>query len=62
MRVGDHVVVLNGGRVPYVLRPLSGDGREYAFMGECYVYDIMQGEIRHMLGQDGVQEKEFVLR
>jgi hypothetical protein len=62
MRVGDHVVVLNGGRVPYVLRPISGDGREYAFMGECYVYDIMQGEIGHMLGQDGVQEQEFVLR
>ncbi|KAH7072421.1 heterokaryon incompatibility protein-domain-containing protein [Paraphoma chrysanthemicola] len=62
MQEGDRIVVLDGATVPYVLRPLNEDRQEYAFMGECYIHDIMQGEIVQMLGQEGVHEMEFVLR
>jgi hypothetical protein len=41
-RVGDVVVVLFGGWVPYVLRPV-GDG-EFELVGHCYVHGIMDGE------------------
>jgi hypothetical protein len=41
-RIGDEIVVLNGGKCPYVLR-LSGHGR-YSLIGECYTYGFMDGE------------------
>ncbi|KAF2827527.1 hypothetical protein CC86DRAFT_290582 [Ophiobolus disseminans] len=62
MHVGDIVAVLDGGKVPFVLRPLVDGGHEYALMGECFVYDIMDGEVLQMVGHDGVQDKTFVLR
>ena len=41
LRVGDRVCVLAGGPVPYILR----EGHEhYLFIGESYVYGIMEGE------------------
>ncbi|KAH8719455.1 heterokaryon incompatibility protein-domain-containing protein [Phaeosphaeriaceae sp. PMI808] len=58
---GDIVVVLNGGQVPYVLRPFEKDG-EHEFVGECYMRDIMRYEIYKMLGVEGVDEKIFKLR
>jgi hypothetical protein len=42
-RVGDIVVVLFGGWVPYVLRPLDVEG-EFELVGHCYVHGIMDGE------------------
>ncbi|KAI3401955.1 hypothetical protein diail_6515 [Diaporthe ilicicola] len=51
MRAGDVVAVLFGGIVPYVLRPLDssgdgggGSGQKWAFVGECIVPMIMQGQ------------------
>ncbi|KAK0716043.1 hypothetical protein B0H67DRAFT_582287 [Lasiosphaeris hirsuta] len=41
--VGDVVVVLYGGKTPYVLRPRKLPG-EYEFVGECFVQGIMGGE------------------
>ncbi|KAK4498991.1 hypothetical protein PRZ48_009502 [Zasmidium cellare] len=41
-RPGDEVWLLAGGRVPYVLRPLSNGN--YEFQGEAYVHGIMKGE------------------
>jgi hypothetical protein len=52
-RPGDLVVVLYGGNVPYILRPLPGlnssSGRVdrmpfFKFVGECYVHGMMDGE------------------
>ena len=53
-RVGDLVVVLFGGMVPYLLRPTFRTGREtysegtalkeYHFVGECYFEGLMEGE------------------
>lgn len=47
LRPGDHIFVLLGARVPFVLRPLDlpGDGSSYyTLVGEAYVHGIMQGE------------------
>lgn len=41
-RVADVVCVLLGGSVPYVLRAVGE--HEHAFVGECYVHGIMDGE------------------
>lgn len=38
----DMVVILFGGKVPYVIREL-GEGK-YSFIGECYVPGLMAGE------------------
>lgn len=42
-QVGDEVVILYGGSVPYVLRKATTDG-EWRFIGECYVNGVMFGE------------------
>ncbi|KAK7963548.1 hypothetical protein PG988_010522 [Apiospora saccharicola] len=41
-RVGDRIILAEGGRVPLVLRP-DGDGYN-TFIGEAYVHGIMNGE------------------
>ncbi|KAK8100471.1 uracil phosphoribosyltransferase-domain-containing protein [Apiospora kogelbergensis] len=41
-RMGDRIVLAEGGRVPLVLRP-DGDGYN-TFVGEAYVHGIMNGE------------------
>ncbi|KAE8153308.1 heterokaryon incompatibility protein-domain-containing protein [Aspergillus avenaceus] len=38
---GDSVVLLKGGRTPYIVRD---DGRKYIFVGEAYVHGLMHGE------------------
>ncbi|RTE80853.1 hypothetical protein BHE90_004666 [Fusarium euwallaceae] len=53
-KVGDVIVVLHGGNVPYLLRPVkkedgSSDGM-YEFIGECFVDGIMHGEFLQSLG------------
>lgn len=65
MRTGDVVVVLFGGIVPYVLRPLDGagdggDGQKWAFVGECIVPTIMQGQAVEEAGllAEGTYERE----
>lgn len=48
----DWVTLLIGGRVPYILRRHSrhshknSAGRQYNFVGECYVHGAMQGEMK----------------
>ncbi|KAL8840384.1 MAG: hypothetical protein Q9176_003877 [Flavoplaca citrina] len=44
---GDIVCLFHGGDVPFVLRPL--DSARYTFVGEAFVYGIMQGEHSHRL-------------
>ena len=45
MRKGDHVYVLSGGEVPYMLRPVSGlRPRTFELVGDCYLHGIMYGE------------------
>ncbi|KAM0435864.1 hypothetical protein ACHAPT_002755 [Fusarium lateritium] len=51
---GDVIVVLHGGNVPYLLRPVKKeDGSSagtYEFVGECFVEGIMHGEFLESLG------------
>ncbi|KAL7755647.1 hypothetical protein ACKLNR_014174 [Fusarium oxysporum f. sp. zingiberi] len=49
MKVGDLLCVLFGAEVPFLLRPL-GDG--YMVVGECYVYDLMHGEVLDQLASN----------
>ncbi|CAI6335676.1 unnamed protein product [Periconia digitata] len=56
-RAGDRVVVLYGGSVPYVVRPLQ-DGT-WVFVGECYVDGIMFGEAQNLKTQMGIQDWVF---
>ncbi|KAI0436531.1 heterokaryon incompatibility protein-domain-containing protein [Xylaria telfairii] len=39
--IGDLICILFGGATPMILRPF---GDTYRFIGECYVYDLMNGE------------------
>ena len=40
--VGDYIVLAKGGRLPLVLRP---KGKEWEFIGDCYVHGMMDGEL-----------------
>lgn len=64
MRPGDVVTVLFGGIVPYVLRPLDaagedGSDQKWAFVGECIVPTLMQGQAVEEAGllADGTYER-----
>lgn len=45
---GDFIALLDGGKVPYLLRqvtgPNLGKGEEFQLIGECYVEGVMHGE------------------
>ncbi|VUC34388.1 unnamed protein product [Clonostachys rosea] len=45
---GDFIALLDGGKVPYLLRQVTGsdagEGEEFQLIGECYVEGIMHGE------------------
>ncbi|KAF7185648.1 Heterokaryon incompatibility protein 6, OR allele [Pseudocercospora fuligena] len=41
--VGDHVVIVLGAEVPYVIRKCP-DGEHYALLGDAYVHGAMDGE------------------
>jgi hypothetical protein len=49
-QVGDEVVLMPGGRVPYILRPFEAEGpitrkaRLYQFIGDAYIHGVMDGE------------------
>jgi hypothetical protein len=42
-REGDRLVIVFGARTPFILRKLSGN--RFRLLGECYVHNIMRGEI-----------------
>jgi hypothetical protein len=56
IRPRDIVVILFGGRTPFILRPTDVDG-EYQFIGDCYVDGIMHGEYIEGLKADGKFEE-----
>jgi hypothetical protein len=44
-QVGDKIVLLGGGKVPYILRPKDGaETGYYELIGDAYVHGIMDGE------------------
>ncbi|KAF2833464.1 hypothetical protein CC86DRAFT_389698 [Ophiobolus disseminans] len=56
MKEGDIVVILFGGRVPYILRPI---GMSYKYIGECYVPGLMNGEAVTNQGDDNARKRTF---
>ncbi|KAM0559363.1 hypothetical protein ACHAPJ_004387 [Fusarium lateritium] len=56
MQIGDLVVVLYGGRTPFLLR--RKEGGTWILIGECYVHGMMNGEVFDL---EGVQEEEFII-
>ncbi len=42
MQKGDSLALLEGGRVPYVLRR---KGEWFELVGDCYIHGVMHGEI-----------------
>lgn len=41
VKIGDLAVILDGGRVPFVLRR---SGKNFRLIGDCYIHGIMHGE------------------
>ncbi|KAK1764198.1 heterokaryon incompatibility protein-domain-containing protein [Phialemonium atrogriseum] len=58
MRESDVLVVLHGGSVPYILRPVRD---RFRFLGEAYADDIMHGEAFGELSDQCSEERAFNL-
>lgn len=56
MEAGDVVVVLYGGRTPFLIR--RREGGTWMLVGECYVHGMMNGEVFEL---EGVEDEEFVI-
>jgi hypothetical protein len=59
VRQGDVVAILFGCRFPMVLRPYLDD--MYQVIGECYIHELMDGEILSQERDGHVSAREFVL-
>jgi hypothetical protein len=57
-RDGDVILLLFGGRTPYVARPLT-NGR-YKFLGQCFVFGVMEGQALEGYDEDKVEDFVFV--
>ena len=45
MQEGDHVYIISGGNIPYILRPVSGKRPQtFELVGGCYLHGVMYGE------------------
>jgi hypothetical protein len=63
-QVGDLLVVLYGGSVPYVLRKSgmgSASSTYYKFVGECYVDGKMDGSVVREQQENGSTTEKFIL-
>ena len=58
IKVGDHISVLAGSQVPFMLRS-SGD--QFKVVGEAYVHGIMDGTYWERLESEKTKQREFVL-
>ncbi|OTB12792.1 hypothetical protein K445DRAFT_320588 [Daldinia sp. EC12] len=63
---GDEIWVLDGGRLPLVLRPLGnrsekGPETEYTLIGDSYVHGIMDGEFVEASMKRGETPRPIIL-
>jgi hypothetical protein len=60
MYPGDTLCVLFGSSVPFILRRLT---EGYQLVGECYVRDIMEGEVVRLLERtSGLEVQEIWIK
>ena len=59
---GDVVAILFGCSVPVVLRPRDQNTTSYAFVGECYVHEYMNGEAIEEFSTGMSQRETFALQ
>lgn len=61
MTKGDQLCIIQGVGVPFIIRPHIWDS--HLLIGECYVYDVMHGEVAESLraGADGFKETQVHL-
>jgi hypothetical protein len=59
VKPSDMVVILFGGRTPYILRKTSD---HYRLISDCYVYGIMDGEAIRMWQDGELDSQDFELR
>jgi hypothetical protein len=58
---GDQIVVLDGARSPFVLRPLKNSA-DYALLGDSFVLGLMHGEVREMDARGELESRKFVIQ
>lgn len=67
-RNGDIIVILHGGNVPFLLRPVSSEVeggnsskevKRFEFVGECFVSGVMHGE--YLKGRNYSESEIFTL-
>ncbi|KAF2491138.1 hypothetical protein BU16DRAFT_566051 [Lophium mytilinum] len=67
LEVGDRVAILLGGETPFVLRTAfqdyeyHGASSQYQLVGECYVRDMMSGEIIEVWKSGQLVSEDIVL-
>lgn len=63
VRAGDIVAVLDGGKVPVILRPVEGDGLDarFRFVTTAYVHGYMDGEAVAAVGNGKLERKDISL-
>lgn len=59
-RPGDVLAVLDGGKVPVVLRAVDAESSKYTFVGTAYVHGFMDGEAR-LAADEGKLKHEKIL-
>jgi hypothetical protein len=59
MTPGDVVVVLHGGQVPFVLRPVENG--LWRLIDECYLYDVNEGRIHREWEEKGSVSEKFTI-
>jgi hypothetical protein len=59
LRNGDCICVLFGGSMPFVLRPKDD---HFRLVGECYVYDLMNGQAIKMWKEGKLNDRHFEIR
>jgi hypothetical protein len=52
--IGDEICIFFGMTTPVVIRRL--DSEHYKFIGECFVYGLMDGEVMEGLPQDRITD------
>jgi len=62
VRVGDVIVVIQGGKVPFILRPVGRRGRHdecFEFVSASYVHGFMDGELPARVAEGSLEQRAF---